>query len=65
VCTLQPNQTAQSNHGRLKEQLKNFTVSRQVNSDSLLVPAPGTARHVSWCFRGRRDTAIHWAEKKP
>jgi len=24
----------------------------------LLVPTPGTARHVSWCVRGGRGTAM-------
>lgn len=29
--------------------------------NTLLVPTPGTARRVSWCFGGGRGTAKRWA----
>ena len=29
--------------------------------NTLLVPTPETARHVSCCFRGRRGTSTRWA----
>ena len=32
-----------------------------LRSNFWLVPTPGTARHVSWCVRGRRGTPLRYA----
>ena len=36
----------------------------QISPNNLLVPTLGTARHVSWCFRGRRGTATRSTTKE-
>jgi hypothetical protein len=53
---------AEKNQGRfalLGFLLVVFSVAPRSNKQ--LVPAPGTTRHVSWWFRGRRGTAARWA----
>lgn len=49
--------------GNLKATMA-LTTSFAKEPNPQLVSTPGTARHVSWCFRGRRGTAARYASRE-